>query len=261
MNVNHLKLVVAAGVCVAGLAALIFALRGGPSKPRSHGGLTVAANIEFAQGAALVRPATTAEVSGIIERFREGVRAACSRLAGDQTLDPASVEGLVRISVERLRLVLEPDYDAYLDHLRALTGREIGADGAGAFVADREAWSGYAKPFHHAPIDPGAVQVAAYRVRGRKIEGFIGGHTTGMTDSKTYYSDVPDTDRDLEKAEADLFEVRVAAETRDAMEDAPVRSFIVFRFIRTPRRPAWMPRHMGINDPLGGDIFLHPGWL
>ncbi len=148
-----------------------------------------------------------------------------------------------------------------LYHIKLIAGIAVCAVGVGAFSPSIDTWSTQAEPFRRVPIDPAAVQVAANWVRGRKIAGYIGGHTSYVGDSKGYYSDVPDTDRDMEKAGADVYEVRIAAETIDMMNEVPVRSFLVFTFIRTPQQPAWMPRSMGTNDPLGGNTFLEHGWL
>lgn len=261
MNANHLKLVVAAGVCVAGLAALIFALRGGPSKPRSHGGLTVAANIQVAREAVLTTPKSSEDVAETLGAFAAQLRVECSRLPPELAIPSEQTDAFVSLCTERLRLVMEPDYQRYLEHVRQLTGREIGPDGSGAFYSDRKTWETYALGFRWLPIDVGAVQVRVRWKDGREVDGIGGGHTTGVGDHKKYYSRVGDDPLGSRNSRADVYDVRVPVEVTDLRTESKLRAFLIITLRKSPDEPRWMPQFMGINDPTGRETTLPPLWL
>lgn len=234
---------------------------GGSGKPRPHGGLTVAADIQVTRDAVLTAPGSSEEVAEAVSSFAAKVRVECLQLPPDLAMPPQQIDEFVALCTERLQLVLEPDYLRYLEHVRSLTGREIGPDGSGAFFNVRETWEKYASKFRWLPIDVSIVQVRARWKGGHEIAGFNGGHTYGVPDSKKYYSPVKNDPMAPRDAQADVYDVRVPVEVTDTDTGSKLRTFLVMTFIRSPAEPRWMPRFMGINDPTERESRLPPPWL
>jgi hypothetical protein len=259
---DGIKFLVATVVFFTGLAVVsVVWFGGGSEKQRAHPGLTVAAHIQIAREATLTTPKSSQDVTTAITSFASVLRAACSGLPPELAMPPEQIDEFVSLCAERLQLVMEPDYPRYLEHVRSLTGREIGQDGSGAFYNVRETWEKYAMKFRWLPINVDTVQVLALWKDGDKLDAPWGGHTTGVGDHKKYYTRIGDDPMGPRDAKADVYDVWVPVEVADTQTGSKLRTFFVLTLIRSPDEPRWMPRFMGVNDPSAGDTSLPPLWL
>ena len=205
-------------------------------------------------------PASTVDpdaLAATIATFRDTLRSAFADHPVDVDLAPRDIDAIVGLACERLELLVNPDYDAYVQHVRWITGFPVGSAQLTDRLMAREEWERYARGYAGCAVDPTKAEVRAVFVGGDAVEGaLLAGHLRTAQNGVHPFMDLRFELPRLDKP-ADVVDVRVPIDAKDADSGKPITVFFVVRLARlTPVSP-WVPWLVSVNDPSDRG-YVHP---
>jgi hypothetical protein len=227
-------------VALAGLAAFIGAviawralfLKGLPSSVPSPVSLAPGARA-LLDGIVLDTIPTRDTVGSAVAAASARVRAEAVRVAG---VPPASLDDLGTACTERLRALLDGDFDGHVRANRA-RGDTINSE---QVEASRAQWSRGADLTRFAPVAPDQAEVRVIFQGGRRVaptpaaEGFATLVTTPSPKGRFPVPADPIRERSL------VVEARIPARLRTV--DGPLRTVLIgYQFVWSPARSQWIP--------------------
>jgi len=159
---------------------------------------------------------------------------------------------------ERVRLTLDPDYDAYVRHVGELLGRDGASALQGTLFGDPKMWSAFAEPNRQAHVAIDSARATLGYGALSLGEGMAGGRQTSMTDPEIYGA----------KALAESGAPRVDVEipmmlppTHDGPDASVMVVFVTMRFVLDASRGVWLPYQTVTSDPTGTYEQMAAMWI
>lgn len=163
---------------------------------------------------------------------------------------------LLRLVEARVRLLLDPDYDAYVRHVGEVMGRDGTAVLSGTMFEDKKLWTSFASAFQSAGIAPEAVVVLA-GPEHLQPDSLMGGHRTTLEDTGIYGSKaVVDAGGEVRDLVVPMLFFR-----QPGSEPAVLTVFITLSFVWDATRSRWLPFKAGVHDPSGVADYLPVPWI
>jgi len=227
----------------------------GPSQPDPLADTAGVARLEAIESfvAADTPSDATRIADGIVERV-------------DASLDEARNEGAhvpnesqLRVLVhERVRLTLDPEYDAYVRHVGDLLGHDGASALEGTMFGDPKLWAAFAQPNLQAEIAIDPVRAALEQGALSQDEGMAGGQRTSITDPGIYGSVA------LAEGGADRVDVEIPMmlpPTHDGPDASIMLVVVTMSFVYDPSRGVWLPYKTSTHDPTGTHTGLAAMWI
>lgn len=116
---HRLQILLALTLCLFGLVFIGVRLSGwAVTAPTPSAGVTISGDVSAALSAKWVRPKGHDDVERLSQSFAQSLRRILSELPPQDRLSGARLDSLIAISSERLALLLDPDFERYLAHIR-----------------------------------------------------------------------------------------------------------------------------------------------
>lgn len=218
----------------------------------------VTAQDKAALGMSRLGSRRSSDATETISIFREVLRAQLDSQEWQIQVQPGDAKQILDLACERLKLVIQPDYDAYMKHLQAVTGLRNGSETLARRLMPRDQWEGYARSYAGCPVDASMGEMRlAYR-GGHPVDAVPFAASMQTTQNPVHpFVELGMGWPDLDKP-ADVIEVRVPISAIDIASGQRVPVFLVIRLARVPPSPTWVPWQVAVTDPTDQAILRAP---
>ena len=253
---------VLAGLFAVGAVVFAIIMIGLPTGSRSGSGSSAASPDEAGVARlealdAFAAADTPSDAARIADEIVERVGASLDEARDEGAYVPyeSQLRELIR---ERVRLTLDPDYDAYVRHVGELLGRDGASALEGTMFEDEKLWRGFAQPSREVQIaiDPARAMIE----RGDQFvgEGMAGGQRTLITDPGIYGAVA------LAESGAPRVDVEIPMmliPTHDGADASGMVVFVTMRFVLDASRGVWLPYQTVTSDPTGTYEQMGAMWI
>lgn len=248
---NHRSVVLAAGIAIATGGVVFFgvsiyrstAVPSKPAAPLKYTNPEDATALENSRQ--FLTPLSPADREAIPQRLADAARPA----------SPSQREiALLELFRKRMALMVDPDYDRYIDHVAELTGRSPEAIRSELGDAHRQQWEPTARWLREASYGTDGCEIRP----GERVPVRLGGRMISRRDPGVYGSEAL-----LAREDAELAEIRlpIIVSSDVASEPRTVLLYLVMGFVWNDARAGWVPYLTGLYDPADQEGPVPGPWI
>jgi hypothetical protein len=189
-----------------------------------------------------LEPANETERAAIVTEISDTLR---RRISQSKAAPDPRDQILIRLVAERVRLIMDPDYDRYLDQVTAWTGSDARQSVRGTMFESPELWNIFANAAKAAAIAPEGVLIRSGAETLADPESLTGGFRATLQDPGYYGSAA------LLAANAEVRDVVIPMMVYSPENPKGVVVYATIGFVWDRVRNTWVPYKTGVQDPVG----------